>query len=373
MTLGEEKNGAVLVVDDEPANRELLRDLLEARGFDVREAADGFTALNALQNEDLPDVILLDVMMPGIDGFEVCRRIRENPVTAHLPVLIVTALADRASRLRGISEGAADFLTKPIDTVDTHLRVRNAAKSKRLYDQLAEKNRRLIEAEQARDSLVHMIVHDLKSPLTSVLGYCKLLKGMAKQRMDEQQTEFLERSIAGGHRTLEMVDSILSVSRLEDGQLVLNRESVNVATLLAEVESSAQFMAMDGMRLEFECPHGLTIACDGSLVRRVLSNLVDNAMRFADRKAGLVKVLAQEGPDHVEFSVADNGKGIPEHARASVFEKFSQVAQTSRRNYGLGLAFCRLAVEHHGGRIWVDGQADQGAVFRFIIPTQDGI
>jgi len=361
-------NGVVLVVDDEPANRELLRDLLEARGFAVEEAEDGFAALAAVEREPLPDVILLDVMMPGMDGFEVCRRMRDNSQTSHLPILMVTALADRASRLRGISEGATDFLTKPIDTADTHMRVRNAAQSKKLFDQLADKNRKLLEAEEARDSLVHMIVHDLKSPLTSVLGYCKLLKGVAKARMDEQQLEFLDRSIAGGQRTLDMVDSILSVSRLEGGHMVLSTEITDLEALLKELESSLRAVAQDGMTLEFEVEPGLTLACDSSLIRRILANLVDNAMRFADFKQGRVRVTAVAKDRGVEFSVADNGRGIAPEARAAVFEKFSQVSQTSRRNYGLGLAFCRLAVEHHRGRIWIEGEPGEGAIFRFFIP-----
>jgi signal transduction histidine kinase len=365
----QEDHGVVLVVDDEPANRELLRDLLEARGFDVREARDGHTALAALEL-DLPDVVLLDVMMPGMDGFEVCRHIRQNERTKHLPVLMVTALADRASRLRGISEGATDFLSKPIDTGDTHLRVRNAAQSKRLFDRLADEHRRLVEAEQSRDSLVHMIIHDLKSPLTSVLGYCKLLRALAKERMDDQQVDFLQRSISGGQRTLEMVESILSVSRLEAGQLVLRCEPTDIGRLLAEVEAQVRPSADEAMTLEFEGGSGLTIACDASLVRRVLSNLIDNAMRFASLQHGLVRISARGNSQEVEFSVSDNGRGIPPESRSLVFEKFSQVAQTSRRNYGLGLAFCRLAVEHHGGRIWVDGGSEGGATFRFTIPAR---
>jgi two-component system sensor histidine kinase/response regulator len=337
----------------------------------VQEASDGHQALAALQvGNGLPDAVLLDVMMPGLDGFEVCRRIKLNPATAHLPVLMVTALADRASRLRGISEGATDFLTKPIDTVDTHLRVRNAVLAKRLYDQLASKNRQLEEAEQARDSLVHMIVHDLKSPLTSVLGYCKLLKARAKERMDEREIEFLDNSLAGGRRTLEMVDSILSVSRLEAGQMPLTLAPIDVGALLREVEASARSMATGlTVCLEFSPPGQLSLKGDAVLLRRVLSNLVDNAMRFADPKNGLVRVSVRRS-DHgeVEFSVEDNGQGIPLETRSTIFDKFAQANQTSRRNYGLGLAFCRLAVEHHGGRIWIDGEPGQGTIFRFSIP-----
>ena len=365
----EEDQGAVLVVDDAAANRELLRDLLEARGFEVREAADGPAALAALENvEGLPDAVLLDVMMPGLDGFEVCRRIKQNPPTAHLPVLMVTALADRASRLRGISEGATDILTKPLDVVDTHLRVRNAVMAKKLYDQLALQNQVLLEAEQARDSLVHMIVHDLKAPLTSVLGYCKLLKRLARQRKDEQELEFLHQVIAGGQRTVEMVDTILSVSRLEAGQMVLCTEPTDIGSLLREVEASARFLADGQTSLEFDIPSGITLSCDPSLIRRVLLNLIDNALRFANPTDRRVKVSARRRDSgRIELRVEDNGKGISPDQRAAVFDKFSQAAGTSRRNHGLGLAFCRLAVERHGGRIWIEGEPGRGAVLCFTI------
>lgn len=366
---GDDNHGVILVVDDESANRELLRDLLEDRGFEVWEAADGQLALGMLESGELPDVILLDVTMPGLDGFEVCRRIRQDPETQHLPVLLVTARADRDSRLRGISEGATDYLTKPIDLVDTQMRVRNAIRTKRLYDQLAKKNRRLQEAEQARDNLVHMIVHDLKSPLTAVLGYCKLLlKGLAKQRLDEQQVDFLERSIASGRRTLDMVDSILTVSRLEDGQMELRRELTDIEKLVGELRASLDFATVDGLKLIFQVEEGLIVSCDPWLLQRVLSNLIDNAMRFADPEDGLVTLVASRRESSIEFSVSDNGKGIPSELRDTVFEKFTQEGQANRRNYGLGLAFCRLAVEAHGGHIWVEERAERGTLFRFTIP-----
>ena len=213
-----------------------------------------------------------------------------------------------------------------------------------------------------------MIVHDLKSPLTSVLGYCKLLRGFAKERMDEQQAQFLERSIAGGQRTLDMVDSILSVSRLEAGQLLIQLEATEVDSLLSELEASLRVAGKPGVTLEFLPSNGLSVDCDATLVRRVLANLIDNATRFADPTHGLVRVEAEQVEEGVRFSVSDNGQGIPEEHRAAIFDKFSQVSQTSRRNYGLGLAFCRLAVEQHGGRIWIDGAPNQGAIFRFTIP-----
>lgn len=152
----------VLVVDDEERNRSLLKRLLEKRGFSVREAVDGEDAL-AKVTEEQPDVILLDVMMPRMDGFEVCRRLKAQPHTQAIPILMVTSLEDRDSRLKGIQAGANDFLTKPVDQEEVALRVRNAAYSKQLYDELQEKYRKLREMAELRDSLTRMIMDDTEA------------------------------------------------------------------------------------------------------------------------------------------------------------------------------------------------------------------
>lgn len=170
--------GRILVVDDDAKNRLLLRELIEARGDQVLEAEDGQTAL-ALAAEHLPDAIVLDIMMPGMDGFEVCRRLKENRDTVHIPVLIVTALTEREDRLRGIDAGANDFISKPVDQQEVLLRLRNAVYGKQLYDQLQKNFKTLREMEELRDSLRALIEHDTEA-MASLVSFVKHIEATQK-------------------------------------------------------------------------------------------------------------------------------------------------------------------------------------------------
>jgi PleD family two-component response regulator len=167
--------GTVLIIDDDESNRLLLRDPLEAQGHQVFEAEHGEQGL-LMVKEHLPDVVLLDIMMPRMDGFEVCRLIKSDPATAHLPVLMVTALNDRKERLLGIQAGANDFFTKPIDITEIILRVRNAIHTKHLFDELRTSHQRLTDLEVVRDKLTHIIFRELRSPLTEVLAILQSLQ-----------------------------------------------------------------------------------------------------------------------------------------------------------------------------------------------------
>jgi len=264
----------LLVVDDDATNRELLYDLLESQGHEILLAEDGPQAL-AMVSEHDPDCVLLDVMMPGMTGFEVCQALREKPETANLPVILVTALTDRANRLKGIEAGANDFLTKPLDLAETSLRVRNAIRSRRLYAILAQRNQELHELGVLRDNLTNMLVHDLKSPLAAIMGYIKLVQATAGKRLEDREKDFLLRSVQSGQRMLEMVTSLLDVSRLETGDLTANVARVDLGALVGQ--------AVEAMpaSIEWTPPvEPVFVQCDAELVRRVLTNLLDNASKY---------------------------------------------------------------------------------------------
>jgi two-component system, sensor histidine kinase and response regulator len=364
--------GRVLVVDDEEHNRVLLRDLLEAQGHQVEEAAEGEETLRVVTAHP-PDVILLDVMMPKVDGFEVCRRLKADVHTAPIPILLITALTDRQDRLTGIQAGANDFLTKPIDTQDVLLRVGNALYTKQLYDQLADNYRRLRELEQLRDDLTHMIVHDLRTPLTAVLAGMQSVE-MAGELSAEQQ-QCLQLAQSGGRTLLGLINDVLDVSKIEDGSLRLEYEEISVADLIEQALQEIQVLAqIKGISLVRNIGADvLTAQADGEKLRRTLVNLIGNALRFTPRE-GTITVSARLKGDEgsVTFSVSDTGEGIPSEAFERIFEKFGQV-ETGRRqklSTGLGLPFCKMVVEAHGGRIWVESELGKGSTFSLTIPLQ---
>ena len=368
------QTGKILVVDDDAKNRELLRDLLEAKGHSVVEAESGQQALEMVA-AGRPDVVLLDVMMPGMDGFEVCRRLKGNPETAPIPVLMVTALEERSDRITGIDAGANDFLTKPVDPQDVVLRVRNAVAAKKLYDQLQGSYDRLKELEALRDNLTHMIVHDLRSPLTGIMGFMQLVQMQAGQKLDDTESQFLGKALASCSTLLEMINSLLDVNRLEEGKMPLKPATCDLRALADEAIETLG-AATEGIKLQVDRPAEEVIAhCDPEVIRRVIANLASNAIRFTPR-AGEVRLALESDPERARVSVTDSGPGIPPEYREKIFEKFGQVeAREDNRKYstGLGLTFCKLAVEAHGGRIGLVSEVGRGSTFWFELPAANEV
>ena len=365
------KQGLVLVVDDEPKNRELLRDLLEVNGHAVIEAADGIAALEAASAEPC-DVILLDVMMPRLDGYESCRQLKRNPLTAPIPVLMVTALAEKEQRLLGIDAGANDYLTKPIEPRDVLLRVRNALQAKRLYDQVQEDLKKLRELETLRDNLVHMIVHDLRSPLAGMVGLLELFSGDDHAGLAPEERDDLLTVVQAGHSLLEMVSSLLDVSRLEAGQMPVNKTLVTVRELAAEaLRGLAGYEAANRVRHDLSAaPEHMT--CDRELTRRIIANLLGNALKFTRPPGEVCLIVQPADAGGIRVLVRDTGYGIPPEHHQRIFEKFGQVeakmAGQSRHSTGLGLTFCKLAVEAQGGVIGVQSEVGKGSTFWFTLP-----
>jgi two-component system, sensor histidine kinase and response regulator len=207
-------SGSVLVVDDEANNRLLLSDPLSALGHTVVEAESGPQALAKIADHP-PDVILLDVMMPSMDGFEVCRRLKGDPKTAHIPVLLVTALTERIERLQGIDAGANDFLSKPIDLPDVMLRVRNAIQTKRLFDQVQASCERLKELETVRDRLTQMIIRDVRAPMTNVISFLMPIKNDASNKLNDKEAALINQAVDTVADLVDKLSTLLNVGNAE--------------------------------------------------------------------------------------------------------------------------------------------------------------
>jgi signal transduction histidine kinase len=320
--------------------------------------------------EALPDVVLLDVMMPNLDGLEVCRRLKSAPRTAAIPVLLVTSLSARQERLDGIKAGANDFITKPVDTADLLLRVRNAVAAKQLFDRLETQYQRLRELETMRDTLVHMVIHDLRSPLAGVYAYLQLLQLEANGALDADQREYLEHSIAILQRVQDMTNAVLDVSRCEANQMPMSPARVDLGEVIREAIDSLG-SAPGAPAVQFEPADAAVSAwCDRDIIRRVVANLAGNAIKFTPEQ-GQVRVTLRRDEQDVAIAVADTGRGIPPEHQQRIFEKFGQVggpAERTRHSAGLGLTFCKMAVEAHGGVIGVDSVVGKGSTFWFRLP-----
>lgn len=365
----------ILVVDDEAKNRDLLEALLSPQKYRVVTAADGEEAFVKVRT-DHPDLIFLDVKMPGQDGFEVCRQLKSNPATWFIPVVMVTALHDREDRIRGIEAGADDFLSKPIHRWELLARTKSLLRVKSLQDDLQESYEQLKKLEELRDRLIQLLIHDLKGPLTSLLLQADLLLShQMEPLLEEKHWDGLRRMRKHVEYLAHLVQSLLDVARMEEGKLPIRREVLRieelVGILLQEFEGA---YASKGVSLQAQVASGLpAISGDRDLLKRVLLNLLKNALDYTPAGGEVTVGVRQESGGLLTIWVQDTGVGIPHAFQEKIFEKFTQVhlrEAQERRGTGLGLTFCKLAVEEHGGRIWVESDEGKGSRFLFMVPCE---
>jgi signal transduction histidine kinase len=372
----------ILVADDVPANVELLFDQLHVLGFRAVAAYDGPAALRVCA-ERHPDLCILDVSMPagdlGVDdrstGFEVCRRIKRDPRTARIPVIFVTALNDTTDRVKAIEAGGDDFLTKPHNRLVLGARVRSLLKLKAATDALEESLRKQKELEKVRDDLMKMIVHDLKSPLTSMIGAMEMLVDGDFGPLSDDQRRALVDTESRAQDLLGLIEDLLELAKLEESRLPLHLEPLHPAALLQEVSREWELRVQQERAQLVLDVHGdaKSVDADQALIKRVFSNLIQNALTHSARAVTVTLGARAEGEGTL-FTVADDGVGIPPEYHDIIFRKFEQVKTPHIprvRSSGLGLAFCKLVVEAHGGRIWVkSGPEQQGSAFHFWLPDR---
>ncbi len=372
--------GLLLVVDDNETNRDVLSRRLERQGYAVATAQDGREAL-AMVRASAFDLVLLDIMMPEMDGYETLRQLKADEKLRHLPVIMISALNELDSVVRCIEMGAEDYLPKPFNPTLLKARVsacldkkRGHDREMRLFAQLQDNYERLQTLEKMRDDLTHMIIHDLRTPLSSLIVGLQLMPQLAP--LSETQTECYDIAMRGSQTLLNLINDLLDINRMESGTFVLDVAPLSVAVLVEEAtEQIASSTRERQLTLERQVEPDLPLLTgDEDKLRRVLVNLLGNALKFTPSD-GTIRVSARRFEFHnrtsVLFSVSDTGEGIPPEAFARIFDKFGQVE--SRRSgrtmsTGLGLTFCKLAVEAHGGRIWVESTLGQGSTFFFSVP-----
>jgi len=365
----------VLIVDDNVANRALAQAALEDQGYALVLAEDGEQAL-ALIDERNPDCVLLDVRMPKMDGFEVCRRIRQRDQGGDTPVIFLTAQRDIDTFDAAREAGADDFLTKPLDPADLVLRVRAALQLGRLNAKLREQVKQiqkqrddLMRLKLLKERLTAFLVHDLKNPVNS-------LDLRAQQALrDPDLSERARRSllhIRDETRTLSrLILNLLDISRSDEASLPVQVSDIGVDELTSQLVDELSLRAQSaGVQLDHQV-QATTFACDGDLLRRVIANLVDNAIRHAPEDSVVRIVVTSDANGHLRIDVSDQGPGVPAEQRERIFDPFVQLDSgdrvVTRLGRGLGLTFCRVAVEAHGGRIWIE-DGNPGAVFSVSLP-----
>jgi len=335
----------VLIVDDDPENLRILMNALQ-EDYAVVAASDGRRALGLAEKEPRPACILLDIMMPDIDGYEVCRRLKADENTREIPILFVSARTETDDKIRGLDLGAQDYITKPFNYDEVLARVRTHVSLFELQQTLRRQNEQLVQLEKERETLTQMIVHDMRSPLMVIMGNLEI----ARMDLGDDAPPGVAASLDAANRAADavrrMAEDLLDIARLETGHMPVDLKACDLDALCRQAVAQAQGLA-DGQAIALQCVPGATALADPRLVTRVLQNLLTNAIKFSPA-----------------------GRGIDSGHAERIFDKFCQTeASDQRHGKGLGLAFCKLAVNAHGGAIGVHSRPGVGTEFWFTLPA----
>ncbi|OGV74768.1 MAG: hypothetical protein A3K19_11050 [Lentisphaerae bacterium RIFOXYB12_FULL_65_16] len=363
---------SILIVDDTPANLQVLLGMLKERGHRCRPAPGGRLALLAAANEP-PDLILLDIVMPDMDGYAVCAELKRDPKLTDIPVLFISGLSETVDKVKAFGVGGVDYITKPFHPEEVHARVEAHLRLRRQTRELTEHLARLQELEHLRDSLVHMIVHDMRSPLMSLRGMLKILHEDLAETLNAEDTDAMQTAVDVSVKLTDMVSVVLDVSRLEAGQMPIKSKACDLRAVVADALHDLAGLTRQ-RHVMWEAPTAPVPAyCDPEVTGRIVSNLVGNAVKFTSKHDTITLTAAAIG-GQVRVTVTDTGPGIPAAYHEKIFRKFGQVETyltCTKNSTGLGLAFCKLAVEAQGGRIGVDSEEGKGSAFWFELSCEE--
>ncbi len=369
----------ILIVDDVEKNRKLLHGLIVSLGHTPILAENGVSALEQMEKQ-LPDIVLLDILMPEMDGYEVLDSMKDSGKLCHIPVIMITAVEEMESAVRCIEKGAEDYLIKPFNPTLLKARINGSLekqhcrnRERRLYAELQQNFESLQRAEQARDGLFHMIIHDLNNPLMSVLGLTEVFLEDVLNK--DIKREWLAKNYKVIFHAAEemscLIKGILDLSKLEAGKMAVSLTSLHVVRIISDVfECFVPMAEKKGVKLSFESQsEDFIVQADKALLPRILQNLLANALKYTPGGTEIKISLVRHGKDAI-ISIADDGPGIPGKYKDKVFEKFFQDEtgkEVGKYGVGLGLTFCKMAVEAQGGRIWVESREGEGACFKVAL------
>jgi len=385
----------ILIVDDTPESLLLLSETLSQQGYTVRGAVKGKMGIKAAQSAP-PDLILLDIKMPDIDGYAVCQILKADPQTKEIPVIFLSALDDVLDKVKAFQIGAVDYITKPFQIEEVLARVENQLLICQLNKQLLEQSEQLqaqnqhlqkeiIErrtaeqaaeaASRAKSEFVANMSHELRTPLNAILGFTQIMK---RELLSNEQLDYLEIINRNGAHLLGLIDDVLELSKIEAGRQVLNQSSFDFYAFLDSIEEVFQVQAeQKGLYILFHVAAGVPqyIKTDQQKLRCCLINLIGNAVKFTEKGRIEIKIITKKAPIKspncclLHFEIADTGCGIEPAEINTIFRAFAQ-AEKGRKSLtgaGLGLAIVQRFVQMMGGKITVSSTVNRGTTFKFDI------
>jgi signal transduction histidine kinase len=370
---------SILIVDDSAKNIQVVAGILKQEGYRMAFDLSGISALEHITSAKF-DLILLDIMMPEMDGYEVCKRLKENPETQDIPVIFLTARTDIESMMKGFEIGAADYITKPFHSGELMARVRTHLELKRAREVLKISNEKLQQREQqlselnaTKDKFFSIIAHDLKSPFNGLISGTNYLIDFLDEMEKEQIKYFIQNINTLSKNAFSLLRNLLDWSMSQTGQISCYPEKVSMGGIISDVLTLLEINAKQKHILMVnEIKEHTFVYADVDMITAVIRNLIANALKYTEI-GGEVRISSKDAGDFTEFSFSDNGIGIREEDFDKLFQmdvQFSKPGTAGEKGTGLGLILCKEFVERNRGKIWAESKFGKGSSFRFILPKE---
>jgi signal transduction histidine kinase len=360
----------ILIVDDVPDNLKVLSGILKDNGYKIRPVLNGQLALEVAENEK-PDLILLDIMMPEMDGYEVCRRLKENPKLKDIPVIFISALNETRDIVIAFKSGGVDYITKPFQADEVLARVNTHLQLRRQSTELQEQSKKLQELIVTKDKFFSIIAHDLKSPFNSIIGFSEILMENAQVRNFDVIEDYSKIILKSAKRAMNLLANLMEWSRSQTGRMNFNPVSLEMVNLITEIELLFHGIAdQKSIRLILDIPSSAPVYADKDMINTILRNLISNAIKFT-AVGGEIIVSVQDKPEELTVSIRDSGVGMKKEMIDKIFRidsNSSTLGTNNEEGTGLGLILCKEFVEKHGGKITVESEEGKGSEFSFTIP-----
>jgi signal transduction histidine kinase len=353
----------ILLVDDEPDNLNILGEILILEGYKVRQVSSGEQAIKVTEKEK-PDLILLDIIMPDMDGYEVCHRFKQDPDLKNIPIIFISALNDTHNIIKALSAGGVDYIDKPFQAEEVLARVK-------IHLQLRMQSIELRELNASKDKFFSIIAHDLRSPFNSIIGFSEILLENAQVRNYDVYEEYTQIILNSARRAMDLLSNLMEWSRSQTGRINFNPESFEMANFIEEIGLLFTEVAKQkSIQIVREINESVPVYADKDMISTILRNLVSNAIKFT-YFGGKITISVQDNPEELIVSISDSGVGMKKEKIDGLFHiehNTSTKGTNNEKGTGLGLILCKEFVEKHEGRIWVESELGKGSVFSFTIP-----
>jgi len=360
----------ILIADDDAASRKMVSHYLKKKGYNVFGASNGIETFTSILEHPI-NIAIIDWILPGMDGIDVCRKIREKQKGSYVFIIMLTAKKDKKDLIEGFDAGVDEYIMKPVNLQELIARIKVGTRIVRLERKLIEKQRELTGTSEMKNKFIGIVAHDLRNPVISIREFSELLL-KESNNFNEEQNEFLDIIHSTSRNMLAMINDLLDISRIESGNLQLTQKNGSLNKLILERIQLIQLQAdKKHITIHKDLPTIPEVGFDAHRLGQAIDNLITNAIKFAPIGSNVYLSLKQNA-DLVNFSVTDEGPGIPREEQHLLFSEFHRLSirpTAGETSTGLGLAIAKKIIEAHNGMIEFETQEGMGSTFRLVLPT----